>query len=176
MEDARSCEYTVQQAREGRFRTYRVLMLLSYVAFVLSYAGVCMLIRFYPLMALTPVLTWILVFFTWRYVSVSYRYEIESGQWHFTKIMNDRFYRPMLTLRISDMACIVPTEGRTPRELMAGYRGARMIWAGSSEHSPDLYMAVSGDKKTVIFFDATAKALKLLSFYNKATAVTAVRY
>lgn len=177
--DSRSCEYTVNQKIEGKWRTRRVLLVLSYILFSIGYFAVCAAIRFYPLMCFTPLFLWMLVFFTWRYVSVAYRYEIVSGGWIFTRVMSDRFYKKMFTLKVKDAERIAPYGDRLERSRIDAYGAEKELWAASSKESPDLYFALFIDKdgkRTVLYFEATKRALQLLSFYNKNTVLSKVRY
>lgn len=177
--DRRSCEYTVSQKIEGKWRTRRVLLILSYVLFSIGYFALCVAIRFYPLACFTPLFTWMLVFFTWRYVSVAYRYEIVSGDWIFTRVMSDRFYKKMFTLKVKDAERIAPYSDRIERSRIDAYGAEKELWAASSKESPDLYFALFIDtdgKRTVLYFEATKRALQLLNFYNKNTVLSKVRY
>ena len=66
-------EYVVAQKAEGRFLLRKLLFLLLYVVYIVSLLLVGVITRIgIPLLALVPVTTWILVFFTWRYAKVEY--------------------------------------------------------------------------------------------------------
>lgn len=178
-EDGRSCEYSVMQKVEGKWRLYRILLIIAYGLFAIGYFAFCVAIKFYPIAAFTPLFTWMLIFFTWRYVSVTYRYEIISGDFIFTKILNDRHKKKMFTLKIKELDRIAPYHDRMEQSRIEAYRAEKTLWAASSMDSPDLYFALFKDetgKPTVLYFEATRKSLQLLSFYNKNTVQTKVRY
>ncbi|MBR2907981.1 MAG: hypothetical protein IKC26_08095 [Clostridia bacterium] len=177
--DSRACEYTVLQKRESKWKTYRALLVLFYLVASLGYVAVCAAIRFYPLMCFTPLIIWILVFLTWRYVNVAYRYEIVSGDWIFTRVMSDRFYKKMFKLKVKDAERIAPYSDRIERSRVDAFGAEKTLWAASSMDSPDLYFALFENvdgKRTVLYFEATRKALQLLSHYNKNTVMSKVRY
>lgn len=177
--DSRSCEYTVLQKTEGKWRAFRILLVSAYILFALGYFLLCVIIRFYPLACFTPLFTWMVIFFTWRYVSVAYRYEIVSGDWIFTRVMSDRFYKKMFALKIKDAIRIAPYHDRTEQSRIEAYRAEKTLWAASSMHSPDLYFALFEDtkgKRTVLYFEATKRALQLFCLYNKNTVISRVRY
>lgn len=177
--DGRSCEYTVLQKIEGRVRLYRVLLVLGYILFSVGYFVFCTAIRFYPLACFTPLFTWIVVFFTWRYVSVAYRYEIVSGNWIFSRVLAERFHKRGFTLKIKDVERIAPYSDRLERSRVEAYEAEKTIFWASSFDSPDLHFALYTDsdgKRTVLYFEATRRSLQLLSYYNKNTVLSKVRY
>ena len=178
-DDGRSCEYSVVQKIEGKWVLRRILLIALYVVFAVGYFAFCVAIKFYPIACFTPVFTWMLIFFTWRYVSVTYRYEISSGDWIFTKILNDRYKKKMFTLKVKDAERIAPYADRLEQSRIEAFEAEKTLWAASTMESPDLYYALFTDvdgERTVLYFEATAKALRLLHFYNKNTVLTKVRY
>lgn len=177
--DGRSCEYTVLQKVEGKWKLYRILLILGYIVSALAYFFLCVAIKFYPLACFTPLFTWMLVFFTWRYVSVAYRYEIVSGNWIFSRVLADRFHKKGFTLKIKDVERIAPHSDRIERSRVEAYEAEKTIFWASSFDSPDLYFALYTDsdgKRTVLYFEATKRTLQLLSYYNKNTVLSKVRY
>lgn len=171
IEDSRTGELVVNQKIEGRWRVRRIFMLLGYIAVVGGFAGICIAINLVPLICVAPVLAGALWFFTWKYVCVSYRYRIISGEMIFVKILKDTDIHPMLTFRIKDATAIAPltAEGKAAVEAA---KPARSIWAGSSVNAENLYYALFKDEKgktCVICFEVTEKTLKLLKYYNADT-------
>ena len=167
------------QKIEGKWRLYRILLIILYALFAIGYFSFCVAIKFYPIAAFTPLFTWIVVFLTWRYVSVTYRYEIISGDMIFTKILSDRYKKKMFRHKIKEMERIAPYHDRMEQSRIEAYAPEKTVFAASSMESPDLYYALFADekgKRTVLYFEATRKSLQLLSFYNKNTVQTKVRY
>ena len=72
-------EYSYSPKNEGKVRIRKVLMCILYVLFVGAYFLTCYITRVIPLFAVCPIFTWMLVFFTWRYVSYDYYFEFKSG-------------------------------------------------------------------------------------------------
>ena len=178
-DDSRTCEYSVYQKMEGKWRTLRILLIVGYVFVAVGYFSFCMAIKFFPIAAFTPLFTWMAVYFTWRYVSVAYRYEIASGDWIFTKIMSERHKKSMFRLKIKDMERIAPYHDRMEQSRIEAFRPEKTLWAASSMSSPDLYYAIYTDSKgvrTVLYFEATIKSLRLLGHYNKNTVFSKVRF
>ena len=79
MNENNEFDYTVTKKPEGGYLVKRLLMILLYVVFGAVYFFGLALAHLYPLMAFIILLEWILVFFTWRFVSIEYRYETASG-------------------------------------------------------------------------------------------------
>ena len=178
-DDSRACEYTVSQKIEGKWKLWRFLLIIGYLVFSVGYFGFCMAIHFLPLGCFTPLFTWIVIFLTWRYVSVSYQYQIVSGEMKFKRILSDRYKKPLFTFKIKDFDHIAPYNDRLEQSRAEAYGAEKTLWAASSMSSPDLYFALFTDadgKKTILYFEVTHKSLNLLKSYNKSTVMSKVRY
>ena len=136
-----------------------------------------------PPLALVPVFTWMLVFFTWRYVSVEYEYSITSGELTFSKIFGNRSRRTVLKLMLRDAIKIAPLDNEFEAKKAGEYLPEREFWAISAQNAPDVYFILfeydtgkGGEKQRAVFyFEATQKALQVCRFYNpSATVVTKV--
>jgi hypothetical protein len=130
------------------------------------------------MLALVPLSTWILVWFTWPFVSVDYEYSFVSGSMTLTKIMAGRKRKKVLELRIKELHTIAPYEGDYIRQAEA-FKPERSYDFVSSMQSPDLYFALfetADGRRGIIYFEATKAALKILRYYNTETVITDVRY
>ena len=74
-----SCEFTYSKRAEGKNLLARMALLLLYIAFVGGFFAFCYFTRIVPLFAVCPIFLWMLIFFTWRYVSYDYYFEFRSG-------------------------------------------------------------------------------------------------
>jgi hypothetical protein len=73
-------EYSVAQKAEGKNLLLRILLISSYVLLSLGFfIFFTMVFKIVMLISILPLLIWILVFFTWRYVSYDYYFEFKSG-------------------------------------------------------------------------------------------------
>ncbi len=72
-------EYSYAVKSEGKIKLFRRLMLLGYIAFVGAFFGVCLATKLIPIFATAPIFTWMLVYFTWRYVSYDCYFVFQSG-------------------------------------------------------------------------------------------------
>lgn len=175
-------EFAVRQKIEGKWIVARVCMILLYVSFVLAW----LLIGFKtgiltPLLALIPVTTWILVFITWRYVSVEYEYSITSGELTFSKIFGNRSRRTCLRIMLRDAVRIAPLGDAREADFATKYHPEREFSAISSLSAPDVYFILfeyatkEGGKqqkrRAIFYFEATQKALQICRFYNPSSTV-----
>ncbi len=166
-------EQTVSQKPEGKFRLYRILMAAAYVVYALTFFIICTEVKLPMLIALLPVTTWILVFFTWRYVSVEYEYFLGNGILTFTKVYGGRTRRVLFALPIRDMETVAPLADSAE----AVKKAAAVLDLRGSEKAPGAYCftAKDADGNTVaVLFSATEKALKILKYYNGATVVSSL--
>lgn len=171
IEDSRTGELVVNQKTEGKWRLRRILMLLGYVLVIGGFAGICIATRVVPLICIAPVLAGALWFFTWKYVCVSYRYRIISGDMIFARILKDTDIHPMLTFHIKDATAIAPLTEEGKAAVKAA-NPEKSIWAASSVNAGRLFYALFRDEKgknCVIYFEVTDKTLKLLKYYNADT-------
>ncbi len=183
MNEFSTYEFVVAQKIEGKWRAARIGMIVLYVCFVLGCLLAGISLNVLPPLALVPVLTWMLVFMTWRYVSVDYEYSITSGELVFSRIYGNRSRRTVLRLMLHDAVRIAPLDNEQEAQRAAAFRPEREFSAISSLTAPDIYFilfeyATGNGKETrraIFYFEATQKALQICRFYNAAgTLVTKV--
>ena len=170
-DSANYAEYVVAQKSEGTYRLKRILMIVFYVLFIGGVFATLCAVKIFPVIALLPVLGWFVIWQTWRFVSIEHEYVIASGTMTFTDILGNRTRKKLYEKKIKDMEKIAPM---LP-EYAADYADAsvRYDWRGSV-NSPDSYFFTCRDengKKTVVFFEATNKAIKIMRFYNSQATV-----
>ena len=173
MDDFNTYEYAAEQKSEGRWKLARILVFSSYVLFVATYFLVLYIIRLIPLFAITPIIVWILVFFTWRYTKPDYRYFIEKGEFSFCVFFGKKTKKKKTEFKISSAEAIAPADSL--KEEIRTFAPQKIYSAVPSINSTDVYAALYTDKKgnkCVLYFVATERALKLLHFYNSRTKTT----
>ena len=173
-------EYVVAQKSEGKWRTKRLLAVCGYVLFSIVWlVGMVGVLKIWPLGMFTPILTWLCVFLTWRYVSVEYEYIMASGTVTFTHIYGRRSRKQIFEYKIKEFTKIAPTsdpsaaDAAKAAEIVYDFRG--------SKGTPDAYFAAFTNeqgKKGIVYFEMTNKALKISRFYNASATVmsTTLRY
>ena len=174
-------EYVVAQKSEGIWRTKRILAVCGYVLFSITWLTVAVgILMIWPLGMLTPLLTWLLVYLTWRYVSVEYEYTMASGTVSFTHIYGRRSRKPIFETKIKEFTKIAPVTDAYANDYAAKDIEITYEFRGSQK-TPDAYFATFTNeqgKKGVVFFEMTNKALKICRFYNPSATVmsTTLRY
>lgn len=186
MNEFATYEYSVRQKIEGKWIFARIALVFLYLSFVLAWILFGVRTRiFVPLLALIPVTTWMLVFATWRYVSVEYEYSITSGILTFTKVFGGKSRKKILELSLRNAVLIAPLDDEKARTYAEKYRPEREFHAISSLSSPDVYFLLfeyenkkeKQKRRAILYFEATDRALQVCRFYNtSATTVRETRY
>lgn len=180
MNEFSTYEYVVAQKRTGKYLWRRIGMLALYVVYVIAFFTVGIFTRILvPCLALVPLTTWILWFFTWRYVCIDYEYSITSGILTFTKIFGNRTRRVICEFKLKDAAVIAPLNDKLQASKLDAFSPEITYSALSAPGAEDGYfITYEQDGRACVFlFEATAQALKICRFYNpSATVVTRVRF
>ena len=161
-------DYSYTKKKEGRLLFQAVLLVLLYVTFFVGFFLVCYLSRFVPLFAVAPLLLWILVYFTWRYVSYDIYVTFESGTLTFYRQPGKKpkkGIRPMLTLRVQDAEGAY--DGRTPREERADTEGRFYDYSSSkTADSTVLLRFAENGKSAAVLFDTTPRLRTLIKKFT----------
>ncbi len=160
-------EYCVDAKPEGTLKVKRILLIVLYILFPVLLLGVLCMLRLYVLGCFLVLLTAMLCFFTWRFVQIEYEYRVVKGEMTFSKIYGRKSRREFLSVRIQDMSLLAPY---TDDFKIRADSVKNKYFAVSTMKSPDIYVGIFKDAKTkeesCIFFEATAKFVKLAKFYN----------
>ena len=167
-------EYVVKQKNTGKIRLMKGLFVCGYALFVAVMMAVAVVSRLgAPIVALTPFGLALIIFLTGRYTSVEFEYSITSGEMTVSKIFGGRTRRELISFRLRDCRRIAPAS-----EDASAFRADETVSALSRPDAPDAYFAALEDadgKKSVVYFEATQKALRICHFYNAAaTTLTKV--
>ena len=184
MNEFSTYEFSVKQRIEGKWILARAGLIFLYVSFVAGWLIFGFTLRLVvPLLALIPLTTWMLIFFSWRFVSVEYEYSITSGELTFSKIYGRRTRRAVLTIKLKDAVRIAPLDGGEESARAEAYRPEVAYSAISSLRAPDVYYILfeSGERdgkrkqrRAIFYFEPTERALQICRFYNpSATQMTA---
>lgn len=169
-------ELTVEAKKEGKYKRMsllRMLMVIGWALLVLvlmfTIGGIFVFIG--ALLLATG--TWFLYYITAPMAMTEFRYSLLSGDMIFDKFLGGRKYVPdLLKVRVSAMTLIAPYEGAYKEKADAAGIKNRYEYC-SSLSSPDIYFALfeQNGAQSVVFFDATEKALKIMKFLNKEAIV-----
>ena len=179
MNENNEFDYTVAKKVEGKYRLYRILMVIGYVIFGGGYFVGMAIAHLYPIMAFTPLLLWIVIFSTWRYVSIEYRYETASGGIRFYTVYGGKKKKLILEKRIKDFEMIAPFDSEAVERISAMSIDKSYHLSRSESDDIDKFFATFKDndgKDCIVYFEATEQSLKILRYYNPNTTVTKTRY
>lgn len=164
-------EYTAKKEREGFYGMLRWLLILFYIIFVGVYFLIIFLTRMIPLGALIPIALWILIYFTWRYVCIEYKYEISGSELTFSVIYGKKA-RVKAKIHLNEAEEILPLE--EAGESIKSFGAAVKHSALPKKNDPDAYVILYRNregKNCVFTFRATAEALHCIHLYNKSMKI-----
>lgn len=176
-------EYVVPQANEGKYKKRRILMIIAYILFLPVVFTLMILLPFgklmIPLMCLGPIALWIIVFFTWRYVSIEYEYSVVSGRVTFAVVYGGRTRKEKLSFALKECSAIAPLDENGKKRLES-FAPDTVYSALPREDDEDAYFASFTDengKRIAFTFEATNKMISLCKLHNlAATTAKKVRY
>ena len=184
MNEFTTYEHAVSQKIEGRWLVARIGLVFFYVCVALSMLLIGIGTGYLaPLIALTPLLIWILVFVTWRFVAVDYEYSITSGVLTFARIYGNRSRHTVLEIELRQASRIAPLDNGVWTAHADKWCPEREYSAISSLKAPDIYFILfehnsesrKEKRRAVLYFEATNRALQICRFYNpSATVLTKV--
>ena len=175
MNEFNTYEFVVARKKEGTYRLTRILTMVGLVFLFLVIFGVLCLFHLYPVIAVEVMIYLPFAIFIWKISDLEYEYSMTSGIVSFTVIYGNRFRKKKLELFIKDMKEIAPytDEAKDHLETLSLKKDYLFI---SSLSAPDMYYAVfdKDGEDQVVYFEATAQALRILRYYNSGTVVTPV--
>ncbi len=132
----RFAAYTVKARAEGRLAWCRILMITAYIAIVVAYLVLFLVIIKFPAMVtFVPILIWILFYFTWYFVKIEYEYRIEKGVLSARRIYGERYCKTLCSVPVASLEAFSPLSEAGISDIPA----KRQIWCCSSVHAPALY-------------------------------------
>ena len=171
MGDFESYEIVIKPQKDAKNKLMRAFLILFYAAFVVGCLILGFVTAFVPLLALVPLVLWIIIFFTWRFVNVEYEYAMESGVITFTKIYNNRTRKMVLAFDIRSAEYIVSATDADLQMRIVDYDPRREYFFAASKNDISAYTALfqddDGDKCAVTFV-ADERIKRQLKMYNAA--------
>jgi hypothetical protein len=169
-------EYTVTQKSEGKYKARKRGMILIYVIFSLVYLIACGVFFPFALM-IYPLLLFILIFLTKKYIEVEHSYVTESGDITFYDVYGSKTRKERLKLKIKEMSAIAPMTDEYRSQFEADDFAEKYDFRGTVT-SPDSYFGIfeKDGKKCLVMFEAMEKSLNVLAYYNSSTVKTKTTY
>jgi hypothetical protein len=158
-------EYAYAVKSEGKIKLGRILMIIGYIVFVGAFFGVCLATKLVPLFATCPIFLWMLIFFTWRYVSYDCYFVFQGGMLELGTARNGkggmRKY-PKLKRHVKEASFVGPYSGN--EDLTEGTKLYDFSESQSSDKRVVILFEKDGNKCSAIF-EGTAKIAKLLASF-----------
>ena len=162
-------EYTVMQKRTAALAFRKISLIALYVLWTIGLLTVGAMSRLIaPLLAFIPFSLWLLVFLTWRYTQVEYEYSFFSGTLTVSRVLGGRARKELCRVAIRSVSEILPYEDAYV-DRIERFSAERTVFAASDENAQNLYAVLWTDGnnvRTVLFFEASEKALKICRYYN----------
>lgn len=157
-------EYARPVTKKGKYRKYRLLLVLAYVVFAAAYAGFFVSVSIPQTIAVLPVFIWIFVFFTWGLVSFEYRVKVDTGVLSFGKL-RDKKETVLLAVKVKELITVEPY---TPDAVKAHFP-TKTVDVRSDPYVEGGYFAVfkEGKDTIAVLFEASDHLLAALRYYNK---------
>lgn len=169
MDDFNTAEYVVTQAKEGKNFLLRRLLLAGYVAFAVGFSVLFVSLKLVPVVAVMPLLLWIIVHFTWRRVNVEHKYTVAHGRVTFSESYSSGADKILFDLPASDIEYIGALPGAEAR--VNEYSPAKTYDLRGRRDRENAAAALFeyGGKKIAVLFAYDKKTAALLKLYNKNT-------
>lgn len=167
-------EYVVTQKKEGRNKRHRALLLCLYFLFGFSFSVVFLALKLVPVIAIMPLLLWIIVHFTWKYVNVEYKYTIEKGEISFFKVYSASDEKKVLAFKLADAHTVLPLS--TADAAIADYAPERTIdFRGTVKAVNVAAVLVEIDRRKIaVYFETCKKTVSLINLYCKQSMLSAL--
>lgn len=169
-------EYTVKRKAEGKFLKAKLLWLAIYAVLIIAY--ICLLVKLsmYGVLVViitlpfVPLIFMVLRHLTWnKYVACDNKYEIANAKLTLTEVHGKKG-----TVIFSEFVSAFDKIAPVREEYKEYYEGADTVieFRGTSKSPDSYFLTLNKDgKKTVIFIEATNKAVKVMKFYNSKNLV-----
>ncbi len=139
-----------------------ILLIFTILAVALSFPAVA------GLVAVFLILASYVIWYLWRFVSIEYEYVIHQGEIAFDIVYGRKQRKPFYTAQLNRIEKIAPLQNALVPE--ADRAGAnREVFCASKKTSPYARYAVVREEngsKTILYFEVTEKAEKVLRFFN----------
>ena len=165
-------EFSYTRKSEGGYKTKRLLLIGAYVLFAAAFFVVVIMTKLIPVFALCPIFLWMLIFFTWRYVSYDYYFEFREGHLQLGKIIgtkNGRKKHPTVRVHIKEALYIAPYDDEMSRTKIIE---AKRVYDYSESRSSDkrvLVLFKEGCDTVALIFECTAKMARLCATFCDAS-------
>ena len=174
MHESSTYEFVVEEKPEGFRKLKKTLGRIGVISVPVIFA-IALCIMNMPMVAILPLSFLGVILYFLKLFNVELEYSMTSGIMTFSRINGGMRRKKVLELTIKDMHEIAPydEDARAHLETLPLVKNHLFV---SHMSAPDIYYAVfedDGDLQ-VVYFQATAKALHILRYYNMVTKMSQV--
>lgn len=166
----RFAEFAHPVAVKGKVRRNRILLLTVLALASLAYVLLTTVaIKLPQLIALLPLFIWIVLMFTWRYVSYECATRVEDGTLSFARLFG-KSRRVLWSCRVSELLYAAPDtpEARAHAQALAPHAPLHDYTSGAAVPLRYLAVASVNEKLHLVRFDCYDELVRTLRFYNKS--------
>ena len=159
-------EYAVRQ--KSTVAVKRVTLIVGYVLWAVALLLLGVKIKLIlPLLALTPLSLWAIVFLTWRWTQVDYEFSYFAGTLTVSRILGGRSRKVLAEIPLRDLISVRPCTEETAARAEATTT-ERPLFAISSTDAEGIYIALwnDDDARRILYFEPTDKALRIIRSCN----------
>lgn len=174
MNENNTFEFVVDEIAEGSRKAKKILGRGIIIGIVVAFVVTCLAIKFFW-GAILPLVFLGVIMYLWKLFNVELEYSMTSGVMTFSRIAGGQRRKKVLEIFIKDMREIAPVTDDTMAHLNS--LGVEQDYRfTSSSSADDMYYAIfdKDGKLSVVYFEATQKALQILRYYNPSTVMTQV--
>ena len=159
-------EYAKPIAKNGKNRRHRLLLICLYILVAGGYIGGAIAITIPHLIAMLPLLLWILIYFTWRAVSYECCVRVASGKIAFLRLQGKR-ESPLLSLETKDILFARSFDKEDIRD-----KSVKLYDFRADEKEPGyLLLFENASEKAFVRFECTVAIATAMRYYNKNVVV-----
>lgn len=159
-------EFSVVRRPDRKIRMQRLLLVLAYVAFAAVYGALFLIVwKMAPLIAILPLLLFILWLVTWRFTKIEYTYIVCQGQFHIYRVNGFNKAKEVFVAKIAASDGIYPA---ADAEYASAAAGCSVLDYSVGKGTEDRYFAVfpADSGRVAVYFTAAAKLLGSLRYYG----------
>lgn len=164
----RFAEYARPVTKEGKNLRRRVLLVTLYICAAAAYAAVAIAVTIPHLIAILPLLLWMLVYFTWGSVSYECCVRVASGEVQFLRLRGKR-EELLLSLPVKALLWARPNDGRAANRVAVRHI-VRDLRADTRAGGYAALLKRDGET-VLLLFDCTVAVASALHYYNKEVTV-----
>jgi hypothetical protein len=167
-------DFTVEEHAEGPARMRKLIGRSIVVAIPVAFVIVMLSLNL-AMIAILAVTYLPVALAFWKWFNLEFKYELQSGTMSFYVIHGSKLVnklskpKPQLKVTIKEMLVIAPLDEEGKARIAAEGVKKTHNYTKSLTKGQDIYYGIfeQDGEKQVVYFEATAQALKILHYYNR---------